>query len=134
MKRLFFTLAIAALGFSGAYAQTSTPKQKLTAEQKAEKSSAKLQKELALTADQKQKVYAIELDKFKKAGILRESAKSANTAVKERHEGIKKDTEAKLAKVLTADQNKKLELIKAEKQEHHQGKRHHKGAQATDKI
>lgn len=133
MKRLFFTLAIATLGFTGVYAQNSTPKQKLTVEQKAQKSSAKLEKELSLTADQKQKVYAIELDKFKKAEGLHESAKASKAAVKEKHEGIKKDTDAKLAKVLTPDQNKKLEVIKAEKKEHHKGK-HHRDGKADDKA
>ena len=52
---------------------------------------------------------------YKKAEGLHESAKASKAAVKEKHEGIKKDTDAKLAKVLTPDQNKKLEVIKAEK-------------------
>lgn len=134
MKRLFFTLAIATLGLTGVYAQNSTVKQKLTVEQKAQKTSAKLEKELSLTADQKQKVYAIELDKFKKAESLHESAKASKAVIKEKHDRIKKDTDAKLAKVLTAEQSKKLELIKAEKKEHHQGKKHHKGDKPADKA
>ena len=67
MKRLFLTLAIAALAFTGSYAQTKAPKAKETPEQTAEKSTARMQKTLSLTADQKTKVYALELDKYQKS-------------------------------------------------------------------
>lgn len=115
MKRLFLTLAIAAIGFTGAYAQTATPKDKQTAAQKAEKSTAKLQKELSLSADQKQKIYAIELDKYKKAETLHQDAKVSKQAKKDQHDAIKDATDVKLNAVLTADQKKKLADVHAEK-------------------
>ncbi|SEA43612.1 hypothetical protein [Pedobacter hartonius] len=115
MKKLFLTLAIALIGFTAAHAQTATHKEKTTPAQKAEKSTAKLQKELSLTADQKQKVYAIELDKFQKAESLHTSGHQAKQAQKDQHKAIKMETEAKLDKVLNAAQKKKLTALQTEK-------------------
>ena len=117
MKRLFLTLAIAAIAFTSSYAQTGTHKEKLSPAQKAEKSTAKLQKELALTADQKQKIYAIELDKFNKSEALHKPGHDAKKAQKDQHDVIKKETDAKLDRILNAGQKKKLAAIKAEKKE-----------------
>ena len=119
MKRLFLTLAIAAIGFTGSYAQTvKAPKEKQTATQKAEKSTAKLEKTLSLNADQKQKIYAIELDKFKKADAIHANAKDSKKAIKDKHKAVKEATDVKLKQVLTPVQQKKLEAIKAEKKAH----------------
>lgn len=115
MKRLFLTLAIAAFAYTSNYAQTGNDKDKLSPAQKAEKSTAKLQKELILTADQKQKIYAIELDKFNKSEALHKSGHDAKKAQKDQHDAIKKETDAKLDRILTADQKKKLAAIKTEK-------------------
>ena len=115
MKKLFLTLAIAVMGFTASYAQTAAHHEKATPAQKAEKSTAKLQKELSLTADQKNKVYAIELDKFQKAAALHKSGHEAKSAMKDKQKAIKKDTEAKLDKVLNAEQKKKLDALQAEK-------------------
>lgn len=118
MKKLFLTLAIAVIGFTSIYAQNTT-QQKQTPEQKAEKSTAKLQKELSLTADQKQKVYALELDKFKQASDLKTQNTADKKSKKQQHKAIKEATDAKLAAVLTADQKTKLAAIKADKKSRH---------------
>lgn len=116
MKRLFLTLAIAAIGFTASYAQ-STPKEKMTPAQKAEKSTAKLEKELSLTADQKQKIYAIELDKATKSEEWHKKNNEARKAMKAQHDAAKQATEAQLEKVLTPDQKKKLTDLKAEQKQ-----------------
>jgi len=116
MKKLFLTLAIAVIGFTASYAQ-STAKEKLTPAQKAEKTTAKLQKELALTADQKQKIYAIELDKATKSEEWHKKAKETKKAMKDQHEAAKDASDAQIEKVLNADQKKKLTALKAEKKE-----------------
>ena len=116
MKKILLTLALAVAGLTATYAQHGT-KDKLTPEQKAEKSTVKLQKELSLTADQKQKVYAIELDKFKKSEEWHKKNKDARKAMKDQHEIVKNETDTKLNQVLTADQKKKLDAIKAEHKE-----------------
>jgi len=115
MRKLFLTLAIAVLGFTAGNAQTAAHKEKATPAQKAEKSTEKLQKELSLNADQKKKVYAIELDRYQKAESLHKSGHEAKTALKDQQKAIKKDTEAKIDQVLTAEQKKKLDAIQAEK-------------------
>lgn len=115
MKKLFLTLAIAVIGFTAGHAQTATHHEKATPAQKAEKSTDKLQKELSLNADQKKKVYAIELDKFQKAEVLHKSGHAAKEDYKEKHKAIKKETDAKLDNVLNAEQKKKLDAIHAEK-------------------
>jgi len=116
MKKLFLTLAIAVIGFTASYAQ-NTAKEKLTPAQKAEKSTAKLQKELSLTADQKQKVYAIELDKATKSEAWHKESKDTKKKMKDQHEAVKNASDAQIDKVLNADQKKKLSALKAEKKE-----------------
>ena len=116
MKRLFLTLALAAFAFTASNAQ-STSKDKMTPVQKAEKSTAKLQKELSLTADQKQKVYAIELDKAKKSEDWHKKSKNDRKAQKDQHNALKEASDAQLDKVLNADQKKKLAADRAEKKD-----------------
>lgn len=126
MKKLFVTLAIAAIGITSAFAQ-NTPKQKLTPEQKAETNTARLQKELALTADQKQKVYALELDKFKQTEEWHKKSHEDRKAQKEQHKALKDASDAKLDQVLTPDQKKKLDAIKTERKDNPKHKRGSKG-------
>lgn len=115
MKKLFLTLAIAVMGLTASHAQTAAHKEKATPAEKAEKSTEKLQKELSLSADQKTKVYAIELDKFQKAETLHKSIHEAKADHKEKQKAIKKETEAKLDHILNPEQKKKLDVIQAEK-------------------
>lgn len=121
MKKILLTLAISALAFTGSYAQTKAPKEAETPDQKAEKSTSKLQKSLSLTADQKTKIYAIELEKFKKSEAWHKESKAEKKANKAQHEVLKKQTQAKLNQVLTPVQQKKLEAIKAEKKNKKKG-------------
>jgi protein CpxP len=115
MKKALITLAIAVMGITVGYGQTSAQKDKATPVQKAEKSTEKLQKELSLTADQKKKVYAIELDRYNKTANLHKSGRESKSVLKDQQKAIKKDTEAKLDQVLNAEQKKKLDVIQAEK-------------------
>ena len=116
MKKLILTLAIAAFAFTGSYAQHG-PKEKLSPAQRADKTTARLQKELSLSADQKQKIYAIELEKANKAEEWHKKNKEARQTMKAEHETFKKSTDDKIRKVLTADQDKKLTALKAEKKD-----------------
>ena len=133
MKKILLTLAIVAAGFTATYAQ-HPDKPKFTPEQKAQKSTEHLQKELALTADQKQKVYAIELDKFKQTEAWHKKDHDAKKAMHDQHKAFKDETDTKLSKVLNADQKKKLDALHAEKKDkkgsHHNG---HKGDKAPIK-
>jgi len=134
MKRIVLTLAIALIGLTSSYAQTAG-KQKMTAEQKAEKSTAKLEKTLTLNADQKQKVYAIELDKYKQNEAWHKESSADRKAKKDQHIASKKETDTKIDQVLTPDQKKKLEDLRAAKKARMQGKKdNHKESKPADKI
>jgi protein CpxP len=134
MKRIVLTLAIAIIGLTSSYAQTAG-KQKMTAEQKAEKSTAKLEKTLTLTADQKQKIYAVELDKYKQSEAWHKQSSVDRKAKKDQHIASKKETDAKIDQVLTADQKKKLEDLRtAKKAKMQERKDNHKGSKPADKV
>lgn len=134
MKRIVLTLAIAFIGLASSYAQ-GTGKQKMTPEQRAEKSTAKLEKELSLTADQKQKVYAVELDKYKQTEAWHKQTSADRKAKRDQHMASKKETDAKIDQVLTADQKKKLEDLRTAKKARIQEKKdHHKGPEPADKV
>lgn len=122
MKKAILTIAIAVMGFTAAFAQDSTkrnrkPMPKMTVEQRAAKATDRLEKQLSLTADQKTKIYAIELENAKKM----ESRRSAEQKVmKEKMTERKAEMDAQKAKVnsiLTAEQKTKLEASRAEARE-----------------
>jgi len=117
MKRIFLTLAIAAIAFTGSYAQTKGSTQQPTAEQRAEKATAALQEKLTLSADQKSKVYALELDKFKKAAVLHGNSSESKKTKKGEHKAIKKATDVKLEQILTPVQRKKWDAMQEKSKE-----------------
>jgi len=115
-------MAIAVMGFTAVFAQDSTRRArrempKLTAEQRAEKATGMMEKKLNLSADQKKKVYAIELDRAKKMEAYRNEDKSAlKGKMKERKADMDK-SKAELDGVLNAEQKTKLEAFRAEAKE-----------------
>lgn len=122
MKKLILTMAIAVMGFTAVFAQDSTKRAKrpmanLTVEQRAEKATGMMEKKLNLTAEQKQKVYAIELDRAKKMDAFRTEDRAAMKGkMKERKADLEK-SKADLDKILTADQKIKLDAFRAEAKE-----------------
>ncbi|WP_293309371.1 hypothetical protein [Pedobacter sp. UBA5917] len=122
MKKAILTIAIAVMGLTAAFAQDTTKRErrampKMTAEQRAEKVTAKLEKQLSLTADQKTKIYAIELENAKKMDAWRTADKSdIKVKMKERKAAID-EQKAKVDAVLTADQKTKMDAFRAEAKE-----------------
>ncbi|MCZ4223081.1 hypothetical protein [Pedobacter rhodius] len=122
MKKLILTMAIAVMGFTAVFAQDSTrrakrPMAKLTAEQRAEKATGVMEKKLNLTADQKQKVYAIELARAQKMDAFRNEDRDAMKGkMKDRKADLEK-SKADLDKVLTDEQKTKLDAFRAEAKE-----------------
>lgn len=122
MKKLILTVAIAVMGFTAVFAQDSTKRvrremPKLTAEQRAEKATNVMEKKLSLSADQKKKVYAVELDRAKKMDAYRNEDKSAiKGKMKERKADMDK-SKAELDGILNAEQKTKLEAFRAEAKE-----------------
>jgi len=107
MKKIFYTLALVVIGFTASYAQ-KPQRDKLTAEQKAERAATVLEKKLTLTAEQKQQVKQIELDRIKKNDEWRNEDGKAIKAKMEERKVFAQANKAKLDAVLTADQQKTL--------------------------
>ncbi|KLT66891.1 hypothetical protein [Pedobacter sp. BMA] len=122
MKKAILTIAIAVMGLSAALAQDTTkrmrrPMPKMTAEQRAERVAERMEKQLSLTADQKTKIYAIELDNAKKMEAWR-SADQGDVKGKMKERKAEMDAQkAKVDAVLTADQKTKLDSFRAEAKE-----------------
>jgi len=133
MKKAILTIAIAVMGFTAAFAQDSTrrPRKqmpKLTAEQRAEKTTARLEKELNLTADQKKKIYAVELENAKKLETWRKADQGDRKGKMEERKADLDKQRGKIDGILTAEQKTKMEAFRAEAREKggkmHRGMRH----------
>lgn len=130
MKKAILTIAIAVMGFTAAFAQDTTKRvrrqmPKMTAEQRAEKATARLEKELSLTADQKTKIYAVELENAKKVETWRSADQGdMKGKMKERKEAVQAQ-KAKIDGILTAEQKTKMEAMRSEARE--KGDRMRKG-------
>ncbi|QDW24938.1 hypothetical protein [Pedobacter sp. KBS0701] len=122
MKKAILTIAIAVMGLTAAFAQDTTKRTrrampKMTAEQRAEKITSRLEKQLSLNADQKSKIYNIELENAKKMEAWRTTDKSdMKGKMKERKAAID-EQKAKVDAVLTADQKTKMDAFRAEARE-----------------
>jgi len=130
MKKAILTIAIAGMGLTAAFAQDTTKRArrqmpKMTAEQRAKKATARLEKELSLTADQKTKIYAVELENAKKVETWRSADQGdMKGKMKERKEAMQAQ-KAKIDGILTAEQKTKMEAMRSEARE--KGDRMRKG-------
>jgi Spy/CpxP family protein refolding chaperone len=122
MKKAILTIAIAVMGLTAAFAQDTTkharrPMPKMTAEQRADKVTARLEKQLSLTADQKTKIYAIELENAKKMDTWRSADKGDMKGKMKERKAAMDEQKAKIDAVLTADQKTKMDAFRAEAKE-----------------
>jgi len=137
MKKAILTIAIAVMGLTAAFAQDTTKRArrqmpKMTAEQRAKKATARLEKELSLTADQKTKIYAVELENAKKVETWRSADQGdMKGKMKERKEAVQAQ-KAKIDGILTAEQKTKMEAMRSEARE--KGDRMRKGIGKRDKA
>ncbi|MCX3265406.1 hypothetical protein [Pedobacter agri] len=139
MKKAILTIAIAVMGLTAAFAQDSTkrvrkPMPKMTAEQRAEKATARLEKELSLTADQKTKIYAIELENAKKVDAFRSQDQADRKEKMKEGRATMQAQKAKIDAVLTAEQKTKLEAVRAEAREKGEKMRKGMGRRDRDKA
>ena len=112
---------------SAAQAQTAKPgKHHKTPEQSAAHHTAKLAKQLSLTADQQAKVHQIFLAQAQEAEATKAKypAASQRPALKQAMQASKAKYQTQMQGVLSADQNGKLTAMK---QEHHHKKGAHGG-------
>ncbi|MBC6110480.1 hypothetical protein ACFOG5_05075 [Pedobacter fastidiosus] len=119
MKRAILTIAIAVMGFTAAFAQDTTRKArrempKMTAEQRAEKATAGMEKRLGLSADQKTKVYQVELDRAKKMDAMRTGNPADMKGKRGEMKASMDKSKADLDNILTSEQKTKMEALRAE--------------------
>lgn len=122
MKKAILTIAIAVMGLSAAFAQDTTKRMrksmpKMTAEQRAEKVTTRLEKQLSLTADQKTKIYAIELENAKKIDTWRTADKGDIKGKMKERKAAMDEQKTKIDGILTAEQKTKMEAFRAEAKE-----------------
>ena len=88
--------------------------QKMTAEQKAQKLSAKLEKSLSLTADQKTQVYEVTLEKIQKTREVKSKDAKDKKSQGEKYKSIRRDFNTDMKEILTDEQEVKWEQLKKE--------------------
>ncbi|RZL48536.1 MAG: multiple ligand-binding protein 1 [Pedobacter sp.] len=108
MKKLFYTVALVVMGITASYAQ-KPEREKLTAEQRAEKAATALQQKLSLNADQKTKVQQLELERIKKNDEWRKQDDGAMKGKREERMAYMKASKEKMDAILTPEQRKTLD-------------------------
>lgn len=126
MKKIVLTLAIAVSAFTASYAQKSE-RGPVTPEQRAERIASQLKEKLALTDAQKTEVYKIEVEKAKKQDEWRKERMQEMKKVAQNRKAEMKDSDDKLAKVLTPEQKAKYQSLKAERKDRIKDRQHRKG-------
>lgn len=108
MKKYILTIAlfIAFLGTSFA--------QKMSAEDRAKKVTEKMVKDLALTADQKTKIYDATLERVKAQDALREAAGEGNKPDQEQMKATNQKFSKTLKATLTEEQQTKMAEMRAQ--------------------
>ena len=92
-------------------------RQQMTPEERAKAETDRLEKLLTLKADQKTKIYAIEIELGKEMTKLRENNQGGDReAMREAMQKIRTKREAKYKEVLTADQFKKYQADNEQRQ------------------
>ncbi|MDQ7949421.1 MAG: hypothetical protein REI78_03460 [Pedobacter sp.] len=116
MKKLVYTVALVVMGFTASYAQQRGDhgRPQGTPEQRAEKQAAALQTKLGLTAEQKQKVQALELERIKKGEEWRKSDEGDRKGKMEERKAFMKASKDKMDAILTAEQRTKLDAERAQ--------------------
>ena len=122
-------LSIVAAVFAVSSFAQSAPKTQKTPEDVATKRADKLKTELALSDDQRAKVYAAELDRITKVRAIRTKYPNDKKAAHKEIKPINEAFQTTLKGILTAEQVTKWEALKKAQKEKRKGK---KAAAATD--
>ncbi|WP_316840273.1 hypothetical protein [Pedobacter gandavensis] len=105
-------------------------RQKMTPEERVQRSVAGLSKKLNLNEDQKTKAAAIFLDQMNAMEKARAAGNTDKEARRAEMMKLSEETDAKIAEILTADQKKTYETYKAERKERMKGNRMGQGPKA----
>jgi len=131
MKKLIYTIALVVMGMTASYAQQAGPRPgkraKGTPEQRAELAATALQTKLNLTAEQKQKVQALELERIKKNDEFRKKDAQEMKAKMEERKTFMKASKEKMDAILTPEQKKTLDASRDEMRERMKDRKGGKG-------
>ena len=94
-----------------------------SAEERAKMSANALEKKLNLTPEQKEKVYALQLERINKMEKLQKAASAYRKNQMEKRKELMEDGKEKMNKILTEEQQKTLEEMKAKGKERMQNNR-----------
>ncbi len=97
--------------------RTRVERQERTPEQRAQMATDALEKKLSLTADQKAKVYALNLERAQKMEKTMKSEREFRKAQMEKQKSMMAESDKKLAKILTEEQQKSYEEMKKQSRE-----------------
>jgi len=86
-------------------------------EERAKMSTDVLEKKLNLTAEQKEKVYALQLERANKMQKIQEADAASRKIQMEKRKELMDDSEKKMNKILTEEQQKTLEEMKTKGKE-----------------
>ena len=118
MKKLLVLSVMLVAAFSFATAQQGQRQggQRQTAEERAKAQVERMEKLLTLTADQKTKIQAAELELAKKSDTLRQNSQGDREGMRTAMEEINKTRDTKYKAILTADQFKKYTADREQRQ------------------
>jgi Spy/CpxP family protein refolding chaperone len=110
MKKYILTIGLFVAIVANTFAQKGQQK---TPEERAQKSTEMMEKNLSLTADQKTKIYAASLERMKAMEVLRTAAGEGNKPDQEQMKAISQKFNKVVKETLTAEQNAKMEEERA---------------------
>ncbi|WP_139377380.1 EMC3/TMCO1 family protein [Daejeonella lutea] len=139
MKKLMITAAlvvtIASLGYSQERPERprgegdrkarveGQQRQPRTPEQRAQMATDALEKKLGLTAEQKTKVYALNLERAEKMEKTMKSEREFRKDQMEKHKSLMEESDKKLSKILTDEQRKSYEDMKKQSRDRMKARR-----------
>ncbi len=110
MKKYILTIGLFVAIATNSFAQKGQQK---SSEERAQKSTEMMEKNLSLTADQKTKIYAAALERAKAMEALRTEAGEGNQPDKEKMKAISMKYNKVLKETLNDEQKAKMEEMKA---------------------
>jgi protein CpxP len=133
MKKILITAGLL-IGLVGAGYSQDSPQRKghkmgqkhremKSPEERAKMSTDVLEKKLNLTPEQKEKVYALQLERANKMGKIHEADVASRKNQMEKRKELMADGEKKMNQILTEEQQKTLEEMKVKGKDHMQNNR-----------
>ncbi len=114
-KSAFLTILFSILVLSISYAQGQRGQEPRTPEERAQRMTNRMEKQLTLTAEQKEQIYEINLEAAQKNEELRQKKQSGETEPQElrgERQAIAKDVDTKILALLDEEQKGKYEQMK----------------------